>query len=401
MPTSKAAALQDRVAANFETDQVPFLERLVNAASCSREPEDVEAAAALIDAQAAELGLTVERVPDPSGVYADHRVYETARAKEGGPCLALVGHVDTVFPRSLGFLGFRREGDRAFGPGVLDMKSGLSSIFFALRATENLGNLPVRVIVNSDEEVGSPSSAGLFERLAPHTSAALVFEAGRAEDAIITARKGAGGFRVDATGRAAHSGLAHERGVNAIAALAIMIGRIEALTDYERGVTLNVGLIEGGTSTNTVPAQAHARLDARYERPEDRDAIGEALRAAVEEPLPGRLAAAELSLSGRFHRPAMVATDANRALLARYAEHALEAGLRAGEAPLQGGGSDANLLASHGIPCIDGLGPAGQGVHRIDEECSLSSLRSRTVALASFLADWARRPPFLGADAVD
>ncbi len=380
------------VHARFEPEQIPFLARLVEAPSCTREPEDVEAAALILDAEARDLGLSVERIVDPEGAYADHRVYETAAAADRERCLALVGHVDTVFPRSLGFFGFRREGDDAFGPGVLDMKSGLSSIFFALRATEALASLPVRVIVNCDEEVGSPSSAALLARLATRTSAALVFEAGRAADGIITARKGVGSFTVEVEGRGAHAGLAHERGVNAIAALATLVGRMEALTDYARGVTLNVGLIEGGTSTNTVPDRALARIDARYIQPEDRDAIDVAIREALEAPLPGRLAAAKLSLTGRFHRPAMVATEANRALLARYAVHAAGAGLGSSEAPLQGGGSDANLLASSGVPCIDGLGPSGSGVHRVDERCSLSSLRARTVALASFLAELRHRP---------
>ena len=388
-PTPPGAT--QRVTAAFEPDQVPFLGRLVDAASCTREPEDVEAAARILDDEATRLGLRVERVPDPDGVYADHRVYET-EAAVGRRCAALVGHIDTVFPRSLGFLGFRREGDDAFGPGVLDMKSGLSSIFFALRATPDLDSLPIRVIVTSDEEVGSPSSAPLFARLAPLTSAALVFEAGRAEDAIITSRKGVGGFRIEAEGRAAHAGLAHDQGVNAIAALAVAVGRIEALTDYARGITLNVGLVEGGTSTNTVPAHAHAEVDARYVRPEDRDTIESALTEALAAPLPGRLGDARLTLSGRFHRPAMVPTDDNRALLARYATHAAAAGLGSAEAPLQGGGSDANLLAAHGVPCVDGLGPAGSGVHRVDERCSLPSLRARTIALANFVAELGRRP---------
>jgi len=315
-------------------------------------------------------------------------VYVTPAAREAARCLALVGHVDTVFPRAMGFFGFERDGDVARGPGVLDMKSGLSSMFFALAAQPDPLAVPVRLVINSDEEVGSPSSAPLFERVAGRTTEALVFEAGRAEDALVTCRKGAGGFTATARGRAAHAGLAHADGVNAIAALAVVIGRVEALTDYERGVTFNVGLVEGGTSANTVPAEAWCRIDCRYIHPEDRDWAGEALREAVEgAPLAGRLEGAELSLEGRFHRPAMVATEANRDLLARYARHAAAVGLGHGEAPLQGGGSDANILASHGVPCIDGLGPSGHGVHRTDERCSLDSLRRRTAALAAFLAD--------------
>jgi len=383
-----AKGLHQSVDRGFEAEQVPFLKRLVETPSCSREREDVEAAARVLDEQADALGLSIERVPDPTGVYADHRVYVTPAGESAPRCLALVGHVDTVFPRSMGFFGFERDGDVARGPGVLDMKSGLSSIFFALAAQPDPLAVPVRVVINSDEEVGSPSSAPLFERVSARTTEALVFEAGRAEDALITCRKGAGGFTATARGRAAHSGLAHAEGVNAIAALALAIGRVEALTDYARGVTFNVGLVEGGTSANTVPGEASCRIDCRYIHPEDRDWAGEALREAVEgAPLGGRLEGAQLTLDGRFHRPAMVPTDANRALLARYARHAVAVGLGHGEAPLQGGGSDANILASHGVPCIDGLGPSGHGVHRTDERISLDSLRRRTQALARFLAD--------------
>lgn len=195
-------AIEASVNARFEAEQVPFLAALVGQPSCSREPEDVEAAARLLDARAVALGLTTRRVPDPEGRYADHRVYATEATGER-PSLALVGHVDTVFPRSLGFFGFERDGDTAHGPGVLDMKSGLSSVFFALEAVREVVGLdfPLRVVINSDEEVGSPSSHGLFDELAPSLTAALVFEAGRARDEIVTCRKGTGSFEIVARDR--------------------------------------------------------------------------------------------------------------------------------------------------------------------------------------------------------
>lgn len=382
----------DLVNAAFERRQVPLLERLVDRPSCSREPADVEAAALVLDEEAEALGLLATRHPDPAGRFADHRVYETPAAREAGRCVALVGHVDTVFPRSLGFFGFRRDGDTAFGPGVLDMKSGLTSIFSALRALEDRDSLPVRVVVVSDEEVGSPSSAALYANLAASMSEALVFEAGREKDGIITSRKGTGGFTVSVEGRAAHSGLAHRDGINAIAALSHIVLRIEALTDYGRGVTWNVGLVEGGTSTNTVAAHASCRFDCRYVDPDDREGLEGLLRDAVNRPLPERLAGAHVTFEGRFHRPPMVARESDRDLCSRYGRHAARVGLGSGEAPLQGGGSDANLLSALGVPCIDGLGPAGAGIHDTSERCSLESLRRRTLALASFLADCGRAP---------
>ncbi|HHH30713.1 MAG TPA: M20/M25/M40 family metallo-hydrolase, partial [Polyangiaceae bacterium] len=188
-----------------------------------------------------------------------------------------------------------------------------------------------------------------------------------------------------ARGRAAHAGLAHADGVNAIAALAVVVQRVEAITDYRLGVTLNVGLIRGGTSTNTVPGEACCEIDARYEQPEDQERVVKALQAAIDAPMPDRLQGTAFELSGGFHRLTMQPTPENRALMRRYAVHARAAGLGAEEAPLQGGGSDANILASHGIPCIDGLGPAGSGVHQTSEQCNLTNLHAKTLALHRFL----------------
>ena len=394
------------VDAAFESEQVPWLRRLVEQPSHTWARDDVEAAASIIDDLAAQLELGCRRIPDPDGRFADHRVYENVDTTAQTRALALVGHADTVFPRSMGFLAFSREqgpdgaetGDVIRGPGVLDMKSGLSTILFALRAArrvvgEPMRRLPLRFVCNTDEEVGSPSSAALFESLAPLTTEALVFEGGREEDRVITQRKGGATFTVRVRGRAAHSGNDHAAGVNAIHVLSLLIPRIEALTDYARGVTVNVGLVSGGTAKNTVPDEAHCVLDARFERALDARAVVEALQAIVADPLPAlpeahaRLGEAEVVLEGGITRPPMEGTPATRALRERYERFAATVGLGVGEAPRQGGGSDANILAGCGVPVIDGLGPFGRFFHKPQEWSSLSSLRRRTQALALFLAD--------------
>jgi glutamate carboxypeptidase len=399
MESKMQAELHAAVDAAFEAEQVPWLRRLVEQPSHTYAREDVEAAASIVDEAAAALGLVRERAADPSGVFADHRIYSTPAAGEGR-ALALVGHVDTVFPRSLGFLEFSRDPAQpaiARGPGVLDMKSGLSAVIFALRALKAaapglLAGLRARFICVSDEEVGSPSSsAAVFDRLAPLTSAALVFEAGRAGDRIVTSRKGGGLFTITAHGQAAHAGNNHRDGVNAIHALALVIPAIEAMTDYARGVTLSVGLISGGTAKNTVPERASCTIDARFERLIDAETVaarlfGMAGSLARWPGAPERLHTARLEVSGGVTRPPMEASGATQALRAAYEEHAAAAGLGTGEAPLQGGGSDANLLAALGVPCIDGLGPAGRYFHQVEEWCDLESLRRRTQALACFLA---------------
>lgn len=397
MSADLGPALDASVAAAFEGEQVPFLRELVEQPSYSAAPGDVEAAAQIVDARAAALGLTRALYPDPSGTYAAHRVFATPATGPADRAVALVGHVDTVFPRRLGFLSFQRDGDTIRGPGVLDMKSGLSAILFALRAVREVapdrwGTLRARFLLNSEEEVGSPSSREVLRALAPVTSEALVFEAGRDGDRVITARKGLGKLTVEATGRAAHAGLAHARGVNAIHALALVIPRIEALTDYARGVTLNVGLVRGGTAKNTVPDAASCDIDGRFQTARDADETLAALRRLLATPfegladVPERLRDhARLELIGGVTRPPMEPTAATQDLRRRYEAGAEAAGLGVGEAPLQAGGSDANLLAAYGVPVIDGLGPFGKNFHRVDEWSSLESLRRRTAALARFL----------------
>ena len=388
-------ALQRRVEAVFESEQVPWFAHLVDTPSHSYAKDDVEQAAQQLDAAMAGLGFARIVVPDPSGRFADHRIYESPAVTEA-PCPALVGHVDTVFPRSMGFLRLARDGDVVRGPGVLDMKSGLACIVFALRALRHVDRgafdrLAVRFVCNADEEVGSPTSAGMFCELAPRVSCALVFEGGRDGDRVITQRKGSGAFTLDVTGRAAHAGVDHAAGVNAIEALSYLIQRVEALTDYDRGVTANVGLVEGGTAKNTVPEQARCVIDTRFSTLADAAEVKAALEAVAADPwdaaVPRRLHAARAALGGAVTRPPMEATGASQRLRQQYERHAAAVGLGVGQAPRQGGGSDANLLAAEGVPCIDGLGPFGKFFHKPQEWSSLRSQRMRTSALSCFLAE--------------
>lgn len=394
------ALLRGAVDHDFEAAQVPWLQRVVDQPSHTHARADVEAAAQIVDEVAAELGLTRELHPDPEGRFADHRVYATPATGADDRTLALVGHIDTVFPRSLGFLSFSRDGDVVRGPGVLDMKSGISSMLFALRALrraapERFAALRLRLVVVSDEEVGSPSSHALYDRLAPRTTAGLVFESGRKHDLIVTARKGGGVFTVTVHGKAAHSGNDHQAGVNAIHALALLVGKIEAMTDYPRGVTLNVGTIEGGTAKNTVPERASCQIDARFETVADSEQVTAAIYGLVREPfaglvgVPDRLRGVRVEVSGGVTRPPMEPIAASQQLRRAYEPYAAASGLQIGEAELQGGGSDANLLVALGVPCIDGLGPHGEYFHQVREWCSLGSLGRRTAALAWFLAEQA------------
>lgn len=323
--------------------------------------------------------------------HGDHLIWRTpAAAREGAAPILLIGHHDTVFPPGH-FEGWREQGHRAVGPGALDMKGGLSVIRGALAALDDIGALaalPIAVISVSDEEVGSPSSMPHLQALARGAACALVFESGRAHDLIITRRRGVGAMTVVAHGRAAHAGNHHRDGANAIWAIAKFIDAAQQLTDYARGCTVNVGQASGGTSKNTVPERAECALDLRYETVGDAEALVAAVRAAAETAAQG-VPGVRMEVTGGARRLPLERTDASAALRDEYAACARLAGLGDGEAPLLGGGSDANTVAPLGVPAIDGLGPRGAGFHTTGEYVELDTFAPKAEALLRFL--WGRR----------
>lgn len=363
-----------------------LLEQLVEQNSHSAHPEGGRKVHAMLRRELEAIdGVHCETVE--SERFAPHLVATTtaAQASADGAVL-LVGHHDTVFPPGT-FEGFTRDGDLARGPGVLDMKSGLCLMIFALRGLAQIGlldKLPVRMISVGDEEVGSPESFALLQDRARGASCALVFEAGRAGDAIITARKGTGGVKAIAHGIAAHSGNHHADGANAIWALARMVDRVQALTDYDAGVTVNVGTIGGGQSRNTVPEHAEILIDLRYIRTEDGEALLEKVRNAAAEAA-SEIDGTRIALEGGLARPPLERSAANVAVFEEYAACAVAAGLDGPEASLIGGGSDASTTAAAGVPSIDGLGPRGSGFHTKDEQIQIPSLPMKLEALARFL----------------
>lgn len=323
--------------------------------------------------------------------FGDHLIWRTpAAAVPGAAPIVLIGHHDTVFPPGH-FEGWREDGDRAVGPGALDMKGGLSIIRAALATLDAAGALaalPVVVVCVADEEVGSPSSTPHLKAAATGAACALVFESGRAGDAIITRRKGVGSMTVVAHGKAAHAGNNHKDGVNALWAIAKFIDGAQHLTDYARGVTVNVGQLTGGTSKNTVPERAECALDLRYQTVADAEALVAGIRAAADAAaaaVPG----ARLEVTGGARRLPLERTPASEALRDEYAACAAAAGLGTVEAPLLGGGSDANTVAPLGVPAIDGLGPRGAGFHTTTEYVELPTFAPKAEALVRFL--WGRR----------
>lgn len=355
-----------------------LLRELVEISSWTYDREGVNACSALLKA-----AMPVHHEAISSSKYGDHSVYHAGRpASDGG--VILIGHIDTVFPKEK-FAGYRSDGKTARGPGVLDMKGGLVVIAYALQALKQVGALDemaLSCVVVTEEEIGSPESAPHIRALAQGAAASLVFESGRKGDAIITRRKGTGSFTARVTGRSAHAGNAHQEGANAIWAVSRFVDRIQSLTDYGLGTTVNVGKISGGIGKNTVPDHAEAWVDLRFVSQAEAEKIQERiLKAARESEIPGT----RIEIEWGPGRSPMEKTPATDALLALYAQCQHQSGLGSQECALVGGGSDAATTAAIGIPSIDGLGPRGAGFHTLEEHVELDSLVPKAQALVRYL----------------
>ena len=304
------------------------------------------------------------------------------RARSNGQILVL-GHLDTVYDvGTLSRMPFRLSRGRAWGPGAFDMKGGLVIALFAVDALAAAGQLPEKRVVflwTSDEEIGSETSRALIEREARRSDAVLVLEPAAGLDGRVkTSRKGVGEIELIVTGRAAHAGLNPEDGINAIEEIALQIGRISRWNQPRRGITVNAGVIEGGTRTNVVPDRAHVLVDLRATRPGDMLVLERKFRA-----LPAAIEGAKLEIRGGFNRPPMERKNSS-VLYAKARALATDLGVILGEASV-GGGSDGNFTAALGVPTLDGLGAVGEGAHSSGENVVIGKLAERAALLAGLL----------------
>ncbi len=361
---------------------VELLARLARAESPSNDPVAV---AKVLDILAEELqrtGMSVRRFRGrvSAGALLARSITDRGRRS---PMQLLLGHCDTVWPvGSLEKMPVRIEDGIIRGPGVFDMKGGLVQMIYALRAVQALRlETPARsvVVINSDEEIGSPDSTLLIRRLAARATRAFVLEpAFGPSGALKTARKGVGGFTVTITGKAAHAGLDPHQGVSAILELSHQIQRLFALNDPARGITVNVGTINGGLRANVVAAEAHATVDIRVPTLADGDAITAAVRGLG--PMDPRTS---LRVEGGFEHPPLEPSPRNRALwrLARDLGRLL--GLDLQEAAV-GGASDGNTTSLY-TATLDGLGAVGDGAHALHEQVEIARLVERSALLALLL----------------
>ena len=336
----------------------------------------------LCDMLSGEAKLTRKK----SGSYGDHLLVEFALPgrKKSGQILAL-GHTDTVYPLGiLKTMPWRVAEGRLWGPGVLDMKGGVAFFIYAMRALRAL-DIPVlsKVVLqlNSDEEVGSHSSRALTEAMALRSKCVLVLEPGTGlTGKLKTARKGVGGYVVTVHGRAAHAGVDFSNGANAIIELARQIDAIAGFTDLTKGMTVNPGVIRGGTRTNVVPAFACVEVDLRVARLRD--------AAVLERKFRGLKAfdkRCRLEVAGGLNRPPMERTRAIGELFAKARLLAAELGVVLEESST-GGGSDGNFSAALGVPTLDGLGTVGEGAHAVNESILIDRIADRTALLAKLVA---------------
>jgi glutamate carboxypeptidase len=297
--------------------------------------------------------------------------------------ILLLGHLDTVWPLgTLKDMPFRVAKGRVGGPGVLDMKAGVAMALTAIAILEEQQRLkrPVILLLNSDEEVGSSASRPLTEKLAQQCEAVYVLEPAQGlAGAYKTARKGVGNYEIRVQGVAAHSGVDFERGHSAIVELARQVERITGFTELDRGITVNIGTLQGGTRSNVIAAEARAEVDVRIAKAKDQARIEKHFRSL-------RVFDSKCSLhvEGGLNRPPMERTPGTVALYKRAVAHARALGFELEEAAT-GGGSDGNFTSALGVPTLDGMGAVGEGAHAAHESLLLEHMAPRTALLAAML----------------
>lgn len=356
---------------------------LVERESTSREEARLNEIAAFVAGQLRDLGGEIELTHQPG--YGTHlRARFDFGHDPAEDRVLVIGHLDTVWPvGTLDRMPFRLTPEgAAHGPGIFDMKSGVAIAVRALNAIRSLDlqtKRPVTLLLTCDEEIGSRTSRFLVEEEARRAAAALVLEPPITGGIVKTGRKGIGVFGIRAIGRAAHAGLDPRKGINANVELSHQILRLAGMNDHERGVTVSVGVMAGGTTINVVPAEASAKVDVRFWTPEDGERIVSDIRG-----LKPVLAEAQLEITGGINRPPMPRSEKNIALYEHARDLAAELGFDLQDTVV-GGGSDGNFTAAMGVPTLDGLGVDGAGAHADHEHIIVSDIPRRAALLTRLI----------------
>ena len=363
-------------------EMLSTLQRLVLAESPSLQKEPADLCCDILAEEWHKRSASVERIIQKVRGDQLRVTWWPQKSRPAGQYLVL-GHYDTVYScGALGKMPFRIAGGKAYGPGIFDMKAGLTQALFALDALQQT-KVPLRhrliFLWTSDEEIGSDASRKLIETEARRSDAVFVLEPSLGPKGLLkTARKGVGEAELIVHGRASHAGLAPQEGVNAIHELSRQLLRVQEWNDLRRGVTVNADIIEGGTRVNVIAEHARAVLDLRALRVSDMRRIERKLNA-----LRPILSGAKLEVRGGFNR-APLERKRSAALFAKAKALAAQMDLSLGECTA-GGGSDGNLTAALGVPTLDGLGAVGHGAHSKDEHIFINAMPVRAALLAALL----------------
>ncbi|QOR66381.1 M20 family metallopeptidase [Cytobacillus suaedae] len=365
--------LQDK-----QEEMLQLIEKLVNIDSGSHDKEGVDRVGAILKEKYEEIGFVVEVREEEQ--HGNHLVIQHKEAVD--PKIILVAHMDTVFPKgTVAKRPFSIEGDRAYGPGVVDMKSSQVELLYALKAlvtTGTPGYENVQIIINSDEEIGSPTSRELIEEKSQGKEYALIVEPARKDGSLVSSRRGGGRYKLVVKGKAAHSGIEPQKGRSAIEELAHKIIQLHGLTDHEKGISVNVGLIEGGSSVNTVSPRAVAHVDIRISDMEQAKILQQKIDEICSTT---EVSGTEVTMRGKISRPPMEKTEQSESLLQVIQEVGKEIGIDVQDTST-GGGSDASFTAANGVATVDGMGPVGGNAHSEDEYLEIPTLTERTLLLA-------------------
>ncbi|MGG0718968.1 M20 family metallopeptidase [Robertmurraya massiliosenegalensis] len=359
-------------------EMLELIEQLVNIDSGSYVKEGIDQIGSILKKQYEEIRFVVDVNKEKD--YGNHLLIQHKNASD--PKIILIAHMDTVFPKgTVAKRPFYIEGSRAYGPGVVDMKSSLVELLYAIKALN--GYNPkicenVQILLNGDEEIGSPSSRPLIEKHSEGKEYALVMEPARKDGSLVTARRGGGRYKLIVKGKAAHSGIEPEKGRSAIEELAYKIIQLHNLTNHEKGISVNVGLIKGGSSVNTVSDSAVAQVDIRISEMEQADYLEKRIKEICSKT---DVSGTKISLEGEISRPPMEFNEQTESLLEIIKDVGKEIGIKVKDTAT-GGGGDASFTSATGVATIDGMGPVGGNAHSENEYLEIDTLPERTLLLA-------------------
>jgi len=366
-----------------EPQMFTLLEKLVLIQSGTHNKRGVDRVGQVIETFLAGLPLACNRVRQEQ--FGDHLTFTTPAAGHREYIL-ITGHMDTVFPEETDFHWYREDDCKVYGPGVIDMKGGLVVTLAVVRALADVGlleQIPLVLVFNSDEEIGSPTSAALIEKLAQGACCGLVTECGGMDGQVVTGRRGKIGYRLDVYGRAGHAAFVGADKASAILELCRLVPELENLNDPENGQVVNVGVIEGGIGANSVADHATALLDTRFVSAAHGEDLQRDIRLLT---AVNRTPGTRSTLSVTNQRPVMEQSAANQKLYEIIRQQADDLGIRISDEFRQGV-SDASNIAGQGIPVLDGLGPIGEHDHSDREYMLKDSLLQRCRLLAASILE--------------